>query len=85
MTNPRTIDRRDVAHQANPVGDHEAIEEARSNLADLPPGVPPARSGRAQTVVDPAEPDNDNPGRMDQKRATGRDSVHVQSPDKLAQ
>lgn len=40
MTNPRTIDRMDVAHQTNPVGDHETIEDAKSGMADLPRGVP---------------------------------------------
>lgn len=72
MTNPRTIDRMDVAHQTNPIGDH-----------DLPRGVPPARSGQTHAV--PAAPDKGNPARMDQKRNSGRDAVHVQSPDKIAQ
>ncbi|MDB5556737.1 MAG: hypothetical protein JWL86_6721 [Rhizobium sp.] len=85
MTNPRTIDGRDVAHQTNPVGDHETIEEAKTNLAGLPPGVPPVRSGQAQMDVDPAESDRENAGRMDQKRPAGRDSVHVQSPDRIPQ
>ena len=85
MTNPRTIDRMDVAHQTNPVGDHETIEDAKSTMADLPRGIPPARSGQSQTDVEPAAPDKDNPGRMDQIRNSGRDTVHVQSPDKIAQ
>jgi hypothetical protein len=63
MTNPRTIDRRDVAHQTNPVGDHETIEEANTNLA---------------------EPEKNNPGRMAQKRAAGREVHDVQSPDNIA-
>jgi hypothetical protein len=122
MTNPRTIDRRDVEPSTNPVGDFEKIEEAKTNLAEpldknaaklpaggnessitgvpgsvkpdemrsdvyggLPRGVPPARSGQSQTDVEPAEPDKDNPGRMDQKRAAGRDTVHVQNPRSTGQ
>jgi len=85
MTNPRTIDRLDVAHKTNPVGDNETIENAKSNMAALPRGVAPARSGRSQTDAVPAAPDKDNPARMDQKRNSGRDTVHVQSPDKIAQ
>ena len=83
MTNPRTIDRMDVAHQTNPVGDHETIEDARPGMADLPRGVPPARSGQTHAV--PAAPDKGNPARMDQKRNSGRDAAHVQSPGRIAQ
>ena len=46
----------------------------------LPHGVPPARSGQSQENVQPAAPRGDNPGRMDEQRAEGRDTVHVQSP-----
>jgi len=81
MTNPRTIDRLDVAPETDPIGDHEKIEDAKSNMAELPRGVPPARSGGARWEAVCAAPDKNDPGRMDQKRNTGRDTVHVQSPD----
>ena len=42
--------------------------------------IPPARSGQSGEDVKPAAPDQSNPGRMDQIRADGRDTVHVQSP-----
>lgn len=111
MTNPKTVDRRDVAHPTNPIGGHEHVEETNlagpldPKAAKLPAGgtdaavtgmprealnaqpdagmahkIPPARSGQSGEEVKPAVPDKDNPGRMDQIRADGRDTVHVQSP-----
>jgi len=114
MNNPRTIDRRDVAHSTNPVAGQEHIEEidkpnraqplapAAAKLAaggrdaavtgmprealneqpdaGMPHRVPPARSGQSSEEVQAAAPDKSNPGRMDQIRADGRDTVHVQSP-----
>ena len=111
MTNPKTVDRRDVAHPTNPIGGHDHVEETNlagpldPKAAKLPAGgtdaavtgmprealnaqpdagmphrIPPARSGQSGEDVQPAVPDKDNPGRMDQIRANGRDSVHVQSP-----
>lgn len=61
MTNPRTIDRRDVAHPTNPVGDHEAIEDARTSLAE-----PVARSGPPRKDIGPDR------GHIDRKRVAGR-------------
>ena len=114
MNNPRTIDRRDVAHSTNPVGGQEHIEQIdkpnraepldpkaaklplggsdaavtgmpRETLNDqpdagMPHRVPPVRSGQSGEEVQAAAPHRANPGRMDQIRAEGRDTVHVQSP-----
>lgn len=48
--------------------------------AGMPHRVPPARSGQSAEEVQAAAPDSTNPGRLDQIRAEGRDTVHVQSP-----
>lgn len=111
MTNPKTIDRRDVSHATNPLGGHDHVEETNlagpldPKAAKLPSGggdaavtgmprealtdqpgagmlhkIPPARSGKSGEGVQPAVPDKSNPGRLDQIRANGRDTVHVQSP-----
>jgi hypothetical protein len=54
-------------------------------IGGMPHDVPPARSGQSQEDVQPAAPDEDNPRRMDQQRADGRDTVHVQSPRTVGQ
>lgn len=55
---------------------------ARNELPDagMPHKMPPARSGMSTEDVRPAAPDQTNPGRLDQIRAEGRDTVRVQSP-----
>lgn len=114
MTNPPTIDRRDVAHNTNPVGGQAHVEQidkpnraapldpkadklpaggndagvsgvpraARNDLPDtgMPDQVPPARSGQSADPAEPPSPTDTNPGRLDQIRAEGRDTAHVQSP-----
>lgn len=56
-------------------------DERQSDVyGGLPRDVPPARSGQSQVNVQPAQPNSENPRRMDQERADGRDTVHVQSP-----
>lgn len=114
MTNPATIDRRDVAHATNPIGDKGHVEQtdkpdratpldrkaarlpaggsdagvsgmpsaARNDLPDsgMRDDVPPARNGQSKNPAEPPAAVDTNPGRLDQIRAEGRDTAHVQSP-----
>lgn len=75
MTNPTTVDRRDVAHPTNPLGAQDHVEEI-----DKASHVPPARSGQSADPAEPPAPEDTNPGRLDQIRAEGRKTAHVQSP-----
>jgi hypothetical protein len=80
VTNPRTIDRRDVSHSTNPVGAHGMIEaDALPNVAELPEGTTQACSGRARKEVDPAESEEDNSVALRETRAAARDAGRVQS------
>ena len=70
-----------------PAGGNDAAvtgmpQSARTDLPDmgLPHGVPPARSGQSAEEAEPAAPDETNPGRLDQIRAEGRNTAHVQTP-----
>jgi hypothetical protein len=66
MTNPRTIDRRDVAHTTNPVGEHEHIEEIdkpnRARPLDATAAKLPAGGGDAAVTGMPRETLNEQPG-----------------------
>ena len=55
-------------------------ERQTDAYTNLPDGVPPARSGQSGKQAEPASPTAENPERMDQQRADGRETAHVQSP-----
>lgn len=88
---PNRADPLDAEADKLPAGGSDAAvtgmpQGARDDLpgAGLPRDVPPARTGRSGEEVRPAAPDEANPGanpgRLDQLRAEGRDTTHVQSP-----
>jgi hypothetical protein len=52
MSNPRTIDRRDVSHPTNPIGGHDHIEEANANLSgSLDPKTAKLRAGAGDAAA----------------------------------
>jgi len=70
MTNPTTIDRRDVAHATNPLGGQPHVEQIeKANFGSRKASK--AGGSHGAVPVEPPAPEDTNPARLDEIRAKG--------------